>query len=160
MLFHCHIKRFMRNGDQEEERGGITVESIVLVNHLKIEMKNTLSRFRWSSVQCKDCPESSLLVGQLAEIMASDWSILCPPRSPEDEYVHDLVNRGHFVPFQTISGNVIFQQWDKKWKIVHSCHIQICSWHTQWGIWKGHLVGWHKLGQTQNQVCRQSSYVC
>ena len=32
----------MRNGDQEEETGGTTVESIVLVNHLKIEMK-TLS---------------------------------------------------------------------------------------------------------------------
>ena len=29
----------MRNGDQEEKRGGIAVELIVLVNHLKIEMK-------------------------------------------------------------------------------------------------------------------------
>ena len=54
---------------------------------------------------------------------------LFPHRSPPDEYTW-FGKQGHFVAIWTISSNAIFQQWDKKWKIVHSCRIQIYMWQT------------------------------
>ena len=56
-----------------------------------------------------------------------------------------LGKRGHFVPIESISGNTIFQQCDKKWNIVHSCHTQIYMGQTIETLTKHEILGkwWH-----------------
>ena len=52
-----------------------------------------------------------------------------------------LGKRGHFVPIESISGNTIFQQCDKKWNIVRSCHTQIYMGQTIETLTKHEILG-------------------
>ena len=52
-----------------------------------------------------------------------------------------LGKRGHFVPIESISGNTIFQQCDKKWNIVHRCHTQIYMGQTIETLTKHEILG-------------------